>query len=50
MLGVGVSFVLFMLVRSQARAPPETMTKEYQEMTNEYLKVCSVLFLLYLLR
>ncbi|MCJ1407813.1 Cytochrome c oxidase subunit 5A [Ptychographa xylographoides] len=38
MLGVGVSFVLFMLVRSQARAPPETMTKEYQEMTNEYLK------------
>ncbi|MCJ1259781.1 Cytochrome c oxidase subunit 5A [Lignoscripta atroalba] len=38
MIGVGVSFVIFLLIRTQARAPPDTMTKEYQEMTNEYLK------------
>ena len=39
MYGVGISFVLFLLIRSQARPPPGTMNKEYQEMTNEYLKV-----------
>ncbi|MCJ1485191.1 Cytochrome c oxidase subunit 5A [Schaereria dolodes] len=38
MIGVGVSFVMFLGIRSQARGPPDTMTKEYQEMTNEYLK------------
>lgn len=39
MIGVGISFIIFMLIRTQARGPPSTMTKEYQEMTNEYLKV-----------
>ena len=39
MLGVGVSFVIFLLIRTQARPAPGTMNKEYQEMTNEYLKV-----------
>ncbi|KAA6412426.1 MAG: cytochrome c oxidase subunit IV [Lasallia pustulata] len=38
MLGVGVSFVLFLIIHSLARAPPRTMTKEYQMMSNEYLK------------
>ncbi|MCJ1397926.1 Cytochrome c oxidase subunit 5A [Xylographa trunciseda] len=38
MIGVGVSFVLFLLIRTQARPAPGTMNKEYQEMTNEYLK------------
>ncbi|KAL9108982.1 MAG: hypothetical protein Q9187_008226 [Circinaria calcarea] len=38
MIGVGVSFIIFMLERTQARGAPRTMTKEYQEMTNEYLK------------
>ena len=39
-IGVGVSFLIFATIRSFARAPPDTMTKEYQEATNEYLKVC----------
>jgi cytochrome c oxidase subunit 4 len=43
-LGVAVSFVIFVLVRMGARGPPATMTKEYQEATNEYLKVCTTLF------
>ncbi|MCJ1228983.1 Cytochrome c oxidase subunit 5A [Toensbergia leucococca] len=38
MLGVAVSFALFTVVRYQSRPPPDTMTKEYQEMTNEYLR------------
>ena len=38
-IAVGVSFVVFMGVRMFAKGPPATMTKEYQEMTNEYLKV-----------
>ncbi|MCJ1244235.1 Cytochrome c oxidase subunit 5A [Trapelia coarctata] len=37
-IGIAVSFVLFLLIRSQARPPPATMTKEYQEATNEYLR------------
>ncbi|MCJ1374566.1 Cytochrome c oxidase subunit 5A [Loxospora ochrophaea] len=37
-IGIGVSFVLFWAVHSQARTPPQTMNQEYQEMTNEYLK------------
>jgi len=40
MLGIGVSFVIFLLIRTQARPPPKTMNAQYQEMTNEYLKVC----------
>ena len=39
MIGCGISVVIFMLERTQARGAPRTMTKEYQEMTNEYLKV-----------
>ena len=40
MLGVGASGVLFGLARFFARGQPATMTKEYQEASNEYLKVC----------
>ncbi|KAL8712777.1 MAG: hypothetical protein Q9220_002985 [cf. Caloplaca sp. 1 TL-2023] len=38
MLGLGVSGILFLLIRSQARPPPKTMTEQYQKMSNEYLK------------
>ncbi|GAB7357689.1 hypothetical protein MBLNU459_g0360t1 [Dothideomycetes sp. NU459] len=38
MVGVGASAVLFFLARYFARSPPPTMTKEYQEATEEYLK------------
>jgi cytochrome c oxidase subunit 4 len=34
-----VSLGLFTFTRMMARPPPATMTKEYQEMTNEYLRV-----------
>lgn len=37
--GVGLSAVLFFGIHSLARPPPRTMTKEWQEATNEYLKV-----------
>jgi hypothetical protein len=40
MLGVGASGVLFGTARFFARGKPATMTKEYQEASNEYLKVC----------
>ena len=40
MLGVGASGVLFGTARFFARGKPATMTKEYQEATNDYLKVC----------
>ncbi|KAL6251530.1 Cytochrome c oxidase subunit 5B, mitochondrial [Rhinocladiella similis] len=36
--GVGLSAVLFFGIHSLARPPPRTMTKEWQEATNEYLK------------
>jgi cytochrome c oxidase subunit 4 len=39
-LGVGVSFALFVVIRLFAKGSPGTMNKEYQEATNEYLKVC----------
>jgi cytochrome c oxidase subunit 4 len=37
--GVAISAVLFLIIHSFARPPPRTMTKEWQEATNEYLKV-----------
>jgi hypothetical protein len=40
MLGVGASGLLFGTARFFARGQPATMTKEYQEASNEYLKVC----------
>ena len=39
MYGIGVSLLLFVAIRSQARPAPKTMNAQYQEMTNEYLKV-----------
>lgn len=39
MIAVGISGVIFLLIRSQAGPPPGTMNQQYQEMTNEYLKV-----------
>jgi len=38
MIGVGVSFALFYAVRLAARPPPSTMTKEWQEASEEYGK------------
>ncbi|KAF2717974.1 COX4-domain-containing protein [Polychaeton citri CBS 116435] len=38
LLGVGVSAVIFGIIRHFAGPAPRTMTKEYQEATNEYLK------------
>ncbi len=35
------SIVFFAIIHSFARPPPRTMTKEWQEATNEYLKVRS---------
>lgn len=40
MYGVLASLAIFLATRSFARGPPRTMTKEYQEATNEYMKVC----------
>jgi len=37
-IGILTSFVIFATARSFARPPPPTMTKEYQEATNEFLK------------
>ena len=38
-IGLAVSAALFLAIHSLARPPPKTMTKEWQEATNEYLKV-----------
>lgn len=38
-IGVGVSFALFAFIRMFAGPEPHTMTKEWQEASNEYLKV-----------
>lgn len=38
-VGVAVSAALFLSVHLFAKPPPRTMTKEWQEATNEYLKV-----------
>lgn len=39
MLCIGISIVLFCAIRMFARPAPKTMTAQYQEMSNEYLKV-----------
>lgn len=39
MAGLGISLVIFFIIRAFAREPPRTMTKQWQEATNEYLKV-----------
>ena len=46
-IGILASFVLFATARSFARPPPATMTKEYQEATNEFLKVSALCSLSY---
>lgn len=38
-IGVGASAALFFFIHSFARPPPRSMTKEWQEATNEYLRV-----------
>lgn len=46
LIGVGVSFALFATMRMFAKPPPSTMTKEWQEASNEYLKVsCCHIFI-----
>lgn len=42
MYGVLASLAIFLATRSFARGPPRTMTKEYQEASNEYMKVCHI--------
>ncbi|KAK4190283.1 cytochrome c oxidase subunit IV family [Podospora australis] len=37
-IGLGVSFAIFATMRAFAKPAPSTMTKEWQEATNEYLK------------
>ena len=39
MAGVGVSAVIFMIIRQFAKPAPKTMNAQYQALTNEYLKV-----------
>ena len=39
MAGLGATAVLFFGIRAFAAGPPRTMTKEYQEASDEYLKV-----------
>lgn len=41
MVAIGATGVLFGTARFFARGQPATMTKEYQEATNDYLKVCA---------
>jgi hypothetical protein len=38
-VGVAVSFAMFAAIRSLSKGSPRTMTQEYQEATNELLKV-----------
>ncbi len=39
MAAIGVSGVIFAIIKYFSRGPPRTMTKEWQEATNEYMKV-----------
>jgi hypothetical protein len=41
MVAIGATGVIFGAARFFARGAPATMTKEYQEASNEYLKVCT---------
>lgn len=45
-LGIGISFALFSTIRAFAKGSPSTMNKEYQEATNEYLRVSLSFFFL----
>ncbi|KAL8960911.1 MAG: hypothetical protein Q9183_005387 [Haloplaca sp. 2 TL-2023] len=38
MAGIGVSAVIFMIIRQFAKPAPKTMNAQYQALTNEYLK------------
>ncbi|KAK1047848.1 Cytochrome c oxidase subunit 5B, mitochondrial [Friedmanniomyces endolithicus] len=38
MAAIGVSGVIFAIIKYFSRGPPRTMTKEWQEATNEYMK------------
>lgn len=46
LIGVGVSFVIFASMRMFAKPAPSTMTKEWQEASNEFLKVGVLVVLL----
>ena len=39
MLGVAAGVAIFAILRQFAKEKPKTMTREWQEMTNEYLRV-----------
>lgn len=38
-IGIATSFALFVTIRSFGGKPPHTMNREWEEATNEYLKV-----------
>jgi hypothetical protein len=42
-IGLGISFAIFGVMRAFARPAPKTMTREWQEATNEYLKVRDII-------
>lgn len=44
---VGISCAIFGFIRYFAKGSPSTMTQEYQEATNEYLRVCATLHCLH---
>ena len=41
-IGIGVSFAAFWAIRQAGRPAPKTMSKEWQEASNEYLKAQNV--------
>jgi len=45
-LGILISIAIFGVTRFFARPPPKTMSKEWQEATNEYAKVNFLLFVM----
>ncbi len=45
MIGIGVAAVIFTIQRALAKPPPSTLTREWQEASNEYLKVGHALML-----